>query len=219
MENKIQSAYHDSKNIYDDVLTQGSFLSKIYNKLFWNGTNDIEIANKLLSNIPDDFNENILDVPIGTAIFTYKKWSTLKNAKITCVDISNDMLDKAKERIKETNINFIQGDVGNLPFEDNTFEIVLSMNGFHAFPEKEKAFQEIWRVLKKGGKFIGCFYIRGESKITDFLVNNVLSKKGWFTPPFYTKDEILKLLSTKYNDINLNIDGSIVYFSCIKSLT
>ena len=217
MENKIQSAYKESKNIYDDILTHGSFLSKLYNKVFWGGTNDIEIANKLLSNIPDNFNGTILDIPVGTAIFTHNKWNSLKNSIITCVDISTDMLDKAKEKLKEENINLVRGDVGNLPFEDDYFDIILSMNGFHAFPDKDKAFKEIWRVLKKGGYFIGCFYVKGESKITDFLVNNILSKKGWFTPPFSTKEEFKELLSSKYFNINFNVDGSIIYFSCIKS--
>lgn len=43
---KIQHAYHDSKNIYDDVLTQRSFLSSLYIKLFWGETDDNEIAKK-----------------------------------------------------------------------------------------------------------------------------------------------------------------------------
>ena len=126
------------------------------------------------------------------------------------------MLEKAKEKIDEPNINYIRGDVGNLPFEDNSFDIILSMNGFHAFPNKDKAFAEITRVLRKGGYLIGCFYIKGEGKITDWLVSNILSKKGWFNPPFYNKNEVEQLLSSKYFNINLNNDGSIIYFSCIK---
>lgn len=46
MADKIKSAYQTSKNIYDDVLTQGSIFSKLYIKLFWNGTDDNEIAKK-----------------------------------------------------------------------------------------------------------------------------------------------------------------------------
>ena len=217
MENKIQSAYQDSKNYYDDILTHNGFLSKLYNNIFWSGTNDLEIADILLSNIPDNFSGKILDIPVGTAVFTKNKWNNLKDSIITCVDISIDMLNQAKEKLKQPNINLIKGDVGNLPFEDNYFDIILSMNGFHAFPDKEKAFKEIYRVLKKGGFFIGCFYIKGESRITDWLVNNILSKKGWFSPPFYTKEEVHQLLSSKYFDINLNNNYSIIYFSCIKS--
>ena len=217
MEKKIQKAYEDSKNVYDDILTHDSFLSKIYNKIFWNGVNDNEISDKLLSNIPNDFSGKILDIPVETVIFTSKKWNNLKKSNIICVDISIDMLSIANKRINQPNISLIKGDVGQLPFEDNFFDIVFSMNGFHAFPDKEKAFNETWRVLKKGGYFIGCFYIKGESKITDWLINTILSKKGWFSPPFYTKDEIKNLLSLKYFDIKIYNDGSIAYFSCIKS--
>ena len=92
----------------------------------------------------------------------------------------------------------------------------LSMNGFHAFPEKKKAFKETYRVLKPGGKFIACFYIKGKSKITDWLVKNILSKKGWFTPPFPTEEQLKKILNHLYKDIDLHIDGSMVYFCCTK---
>lgn len=49
MADKIQSAYESSKNIYDDVLTQGNFFSRMYIKIFWSGTDDNEIARKVLS--------------------------------------------------------------------------------------------------------------------------------------------------------------------------
>lgn len=38
--------------------------------------------------------------------------------------------------------------MGALPYEDGTFDIVLSLNGFHAFPDKEAAYREVFRVLK-----------------------------------------------------------------------
>ena len=63
----------------------------------------------------------------------------------------------------------VQGDVGKLPTENETFDMVLSMNGFHTFPDKDKAFQETWRVLKKDGTFIACFYIKEKSRVTDWL--------------------------------------------------
>lgn len=81
-------------------------------------------------------------------------------------------------------VTCMQGDVGKLTLADESVDIVVSMNGFHAFPDKKKAFLETYRVLKSGGRFIACFYIKGESKVTNWLVKIVLSKKGWFTPPF-----------------------------------
>ena len=217
MGDKIKNAYHDSKDIYDDVLTQGNFLSKLYIKFFWSGTDDNEIARKVLSYVPDDFDGTLLDVPVGTAVFTEEKWKGLKNAKITCLDYSVDMLEKAKRRLEDcSHISFIQGDVGQLPFADEECDIVMSMNGFHAFPDKEKAFQETCRVLKKGGSFIACFYIRGKSKRTDWLVKNILSKKGWFTPPFPDEEELVRKLHELYVTVEYYVDGSIVYFKCMK---
>lgn len=61
--------------------------------------------------------------------------------------------------------------------EDETFDIVLSMNGFHTFPDKMKAFQETYRVLKPGGDFIACFYIKGKAKQTDWLVKIFYQRK------------------------------------------
>lgn len=217
MADKIQDAYESSKNIYDAVLTQGNFFSRMYIKLFWSGTDDNEIARKVLSYIPDDFSGKLLDVPVGTAVFTQRKWSSLKNANITCLDYSTDMLEQAKRRLDgKAHINFIQGDVGNLQMDDESFDIVLSMNGFHAFPDKQKAFRETCRVLKSGGDFIACFYIRGKSKKTDWLVKNILAKKGWFTPPFQTEEELKNTLQKMYKEVELHVDGSMAYFHCVK---
>ena len=217
MADKIKEAYHSSKDIYDDVLTQGNFFSRLYIKLFWSGTDDNEIARKVLACIPDDFEGAILDVPVGTAVFTERKWKALPKAQITCLDYSEDMIAQAKKRLQgRPNISCVQGDVGALPMEDAAFDIVLSMNGFHAFPDKEKAFQETWRVLKPGGRLIACFYIRGKSWLTDQLVKQVLSRKGWFTPPFQTEEELRKMLQRMYREIELHVDGSMVYFCCTK---
>ena len=217
MADKIQDAYESSKNIYDGVLTQGNFFSRMYIKLFWSGTDDNEIARKVLSYIPDDFSGKLLDVPVGTTVFTQRKWSTLKNAHITCLDYSTDMLEQAKRRLDgQAHINFIQGDVGNLQMDDESFDTVLSMNGFHAFPDKQKAFSETCRVLKSGGDFIACFYIRGKSKRTDWLVKNILAKKGWFTPPFQTEEELKNTLQKMYKEVELHVDGSMAYFHCVK---
>lgn len=217
MADKIKKAYRSSKNIYDDVLAQKNFLSKLYDTLFWSGTDDNEIARKMLSSIPDDFSGTLLDVPVGTAVFTHKKWASLRNAHITCLDYSEDMIALATERLKDcAHVVCVQGDVGKLPMKDASFDIVFSMNGFHAFPDKSKAFQEMWRVLKPDGKLAACFYIKGKSKITDWLVNNILTKKGWFTPPFQTEEELKEILGKHYRKLDMRVDGSIVYFECKK---
>ena len=219
MADKIKRSYKQSRNIYDDIITHKTWWSKLYNRLFWHNVDDNEIAADLLANINHDFSGKLLDVPVGTAVFTYRKYKRLPNADITCLDYSEDMLAQAKDRFDTNhieNITMIQGDVGNMPFEDHTFDIVLSMNGFHAFPDKEKAFDEVFRVLKPGGRFIACFYIRGQSRISDTLVHYILSKKGWFTPPFETRESLKARLETRYHIDKYESEGAIVSFVVTK---
>jgi len=218
MGDKIKSAYRKSKNIYDDVLTQSKWWSRLYIRFFW-GVDDIEITKKLFDLLPDDFGGALLDVPCGTINLTAGKYAKLKNARITCLDYSEDMLEGAKTQIEKHGlscISLMQGDVGNMPLESAVFDAVLSMNGFHVFPDKEKAYAEIARILKPGGIFLGCFYIRGERKRSDFVVNAILSKKGWFTPPFQTKNEVLATLQKYYSNVELFNDKSMTWFKCTK---
>ena len=213
----IKESYHKSRNMYDDVLTQSKWWSKLYIRLFWSGADDNEIAEKVLSYIPEKFSGRLLDVPVGTAVFTHRKYAALQNADITCLDYSEDMLKQAKQRLaNQKNIQLVQGDVGHLQFPNRSFDIVLSMNGFHAFPDKRSAFRETYRVLKHGGKFIGCCYICGESGITDTLVSKILVRKGWFTPPFDTAAKLRCRLETVYDLIEFHVEGSMVYFCAIK---
>jgi len=137
------------------------------------------------------------------------------------MDYSNDMLEIAKARFKNNGLNNIeckQGDVGNIPFENETFDLVLSMNGFHVFPDKEKAFSEIKRVLKNNGLFIGCFYVKGINKRTDWFIKNIYVKSGTFTPPFYTKNDITEKLNKEYKELELWNVGSIICFKCNKKI-
>ena len=94
----------------------------------------------------------------------------MKQAEITCLDYSEDMLVQARVRFEKEgirNVQAVQGDVGALPFADGSFDTVLSMNGIHVFPNKEKAWSEIRRVLKPDGSLVACFCIKGESRISD----------------------------------------------------
>ena len=219
MSDKIQDSYRQSRNIYDDVLTRSTWWSRVYMDLFWNGVDDNEIARKVLSYIPDNFAGKLLDVPVGTGVFTAAKYARMLRADIIGLDYSQDMLNQARVRFRQErigNCRLIQGDVGALPFADGTFDIVLSMNGFHAFPNKEKAYSEVNRVLKPGGRLVGCFCIQGESRRTDWLMKRILSRKGWFTPPFETFDSLMERLAAGYRLDEYHKEGSIVYFAVTK---
>ena len=104
MADKIKSSYKFSKSFYDDAITQGKWWSKLYFKLLWGGVDDNEIARRVLSWIPDDFKGRLLDVPVGTAVFTTEKYKRMKQADITCLDYSQDMLEQAEYRFRGAGI-------------------------------------------------------------------------------------------------------------------
>ncbi len=216
MADKIQSSYKSSKSFYDIIITHSTWWSKLYSKIVWKGADNNIIAKKLLDGIPNEYTGKILEVPVGTGIFVFEKYNKMKNADITCLDYSEDMLSLAKERLNGENIKLIQGDVGNLPFKDESFDIVLSMNGFHVFPDKDKAFFEISRVLKKNGRLYSSFYIEGKGKLTDVIAKNILAKKGWLTAPFDTEQSVKERLSKEFKLEFLACDGSLIYFSATK---
>lgn len=217
MADRIESAYRTSKGFYDMVLTQGNVFSRLYFRVFWGGVDDVEIARSVLSHVPDDFSGDLLDVPVGTAVFTQDRWLLLEDARIVCLDYSRDMLEQAKVRLGSgRHISFVQGDVGDLPMGDGSFDVVVSMNGFHVFPDKERAFDETWRVLRPGGMFVACFYIKGKSRRADWLARNILSRKGWFTPPFQTEEELREKLAGMYREVEIDVVGSMVSFRCLK---
>ena len=179
-----------------------------------------DYTEKVLSAIPDDFDEVLLDVPAGTGVLTFEKYARLKRVTIVAVDYSLGMLHEGKKRLELHNIgnvNFIRGDVGNLPVKDSSIDLCVSMNGLHAFPQKELAFDEIYRVLKPEGKFVGCFYITGKRELTDFLVGAALSRSGSFTRPFYDELGALSLLETGFRLNSKGNNGSIFHFDAHRS--
>ncbi|PID99680.1 MAG: SAM-dependent methyltransferase [Acidobacteria bacterium] len=216
MADKVQTAYQQSLSVYDDVITGRKWWSQLYLKLFWDGVDDNKIAKQVLSYIPNDFSGKLLDVPVGTGVFTQQRYQQLSAADIQALDYSSEMLDIAKQRFVDlSNVTLVQGDVGDLPYPDDHFDIVLSMNGFHVFPDKEKAWSETTRVLKTGGLFMGCFYVANQSKRTDLIVK-LLSLKGWFTPPFETMESLKNKLTSRYSEIELSVEGANAYFCAVK---
>ena len=161
----------------------------------------------------------MLEVPVGTGVLTMPVYKTLPNAEITCLDYSADMMAVAQHRAEKMglpNIQFRQGDVGALPFADGSFDLVLSLNGFHAFPDKVAAYQEVFRVLKPGGIFCGCFYIQGENKRTDWFIEKLYTPKGFFTPPYETADSLKNRLESMSSQVSVNTVESMGCFTCVK---
>jgi ubiquinone/menaquinone biosynthesis C-methylase UbiE len=215
---KIRAGYKEIAGGYDTLLSTQNLWAKLACKLIW-GFPDTAYAGKLLSLLPEDFSGRLLDIPVGTGLFTCETYAKMKYAQLVCADYSEDMLAHAKRRLADAgieNADCVRCDVGTLPFTDASFDIVLSMNGFHAFPDKEAAYEEIYRVLKTDGTFLGCFYVRGETRRTDWFVRNIYVPRGYFTPPFETLASLRLSLEKRYRSVQMWSVGAIAWFCCVK---
>lgn len=221
---EIQNAYKylgKEATFYDGMITCSTIPGSAVCKIVWNMNKEINTRylEMALSGIPENFNGKMLEVPVGTGVLTMPVYKTLPDAEIHCLDYSADMMATAQRRAENTgiqNIQFRQGDVGALPYEDNSFDLLLSLNGFHAFPDKDAAYREVYRVLKPGGIFCGCFYIAGQNKRTDWFIDHLYAPKGFFTPPFETIGSLYKRLSNMYEDVKLETVESMACFVCQK---
>ena len=221
---QIRNAYRTTgtnASFYDGMITCSTVPGKLICGIVWNMGKEKNLAylEQALSGIPEDFGGKLLEVPVGTGVLTMPVYRDLPHADITCLDYSADMMASAQEKAKFMglqNVRFQQGDVGDLPFEDNSFDIVLSLNGFHAFPDKMAAYRETYRVLKRGGIFCGCFYVQGGCRRTDWFIRHLYQPKGFFTPPYETESSLRKRLADMYSKVTVSSVEGIATFRCVK---
>jgi SAM-dependent methyltransferase len=91
--------------------------------------------------------------------------------RVTGVDMTPEMLSKAKAaavEMKATNVEFVPGEAEGLPFEDESFDVVISNGVIDLIPDKDAVFSEIHRVLRPGGRI----------QIADVTIQNPVSEEG-----------------------------------------
>ena len=77
------------------------------------------------------------------------------NGKVYGVDMTEEMIEKARDLTDKygfNNVEFRLGDIDNLPFEDKSFDIIISNCVINLAPDKKKVFKEAFRVLKENGR-------------------------------------------------------------------
>ena len=126
---------------------------------------------------------NVLEIGCGTGIVTFGVADSVD--KITAVDISPKMIKVAREKADNyysNNINFDVQDGCNLPYQDESFDVVLMFNLLHFLKEPALQIRESYRVLKKGGFLItatDCYGDQASLKVKIWLkLQTILNKVG-----------------------------------------
>jgi SAM-dependent methyltransferase len=90
---------------------------------------------------------------------------------VTGIDMTPEMLDKSRATAAEMgvdNVRFIEADAERLPFDDHSFDVVISNGVIDLIPDKDAVFSEIFRVLVPGGRI----------QVADVTIQRPVSEEG-----------------------------------------
>lgn len=128
-------------------------------------------------------------------------------------ELYQELVDKAKAK----GYNVVQGDIRNLPFEDETFGLLVDTSTIDHIPDYEKALKEYYRVVKRGGNLLLVTWVL--LKDEDFLSN----EDSYGNPQYYFAYEKFKENLKKYFIIEQhaffnykNNCGILTWFKCKK---
>lgn len=175
-------------------------------KSFWDKTADYydiaELTNRSVNEQMARAVENeipagalVLDCAAGTGTLSM---AAAKNAKhVTCTDMSKEMLIKAMKKARRLgiyNISFAKRDITALKDPDNRYDAVIAGNVLHLLDDPQKAFSELVRVTKLGGKVIIPTYLQGEAGAFGLLIK-LWGVLGFECKKVFTVDEYLNFIA------------------------
>ncbi len=128
----------------------------------------------------------VLETASGTGIVTRALMRSLSTgASVVATDLNQPMLDHAAEQMSSNRLSWQKVDAQALPFPDEAFDAAVCQFGVMFFPDKQKAYREVRRVLKPGGRFI--FNVWDKIKHNEFadLVSTAVAELFPDDPPLF----------------------------------
>ena len=115
------------------------------------GTNHVNVQQKILTNFLPYIHGKVLDIATGTG-FVAKYIKQKTESDVYGIDFCPDMIMMAQKNPQD--VNFIIGDVHELPFEKHALDVIICSYGFYWFEDSNKVIYEINNALKPNGIFI-----------------------------------------------------------------
>lgn len=161
MENdKVEDAFNDASDKYDKYRKQA-----IPNmELYYNTA--IELTQKYDK-------PKILDLGAGTGILTQLLHEKHPESDITLLDLSVQMLNKAKDKFKKQNFKYIIADYLSYDYNEKYDVVISSLSIHHLTDEKkQELYKKVYSILNDGGIFINADEVYGQSEETEQIFKN-----------------------------------------------
>jgi arsenite methyltransferase len=116
--------------------------------------------------------ERVLDLGCGAGTDSLVAAQMVEpEGRVAGIDMTPEMLGKARTAaaaMAQENVEFVEGEAERLPFEDATFDVVISNGVIDLIPDKDAVFSELYRVLVPGGRI----------QVADVTIQNPVSEEG-----------------------------------------
>ncbi len=140
--------------------------------------------------------ETVLDLGSGAGFDCFLAATRVGDkGRVIGVDMTPEMLEKAREnarKVNSTNVEFRLGEIENLPVADRSVDVVISNCVINLSPEKRRVFNEIFRVLKSGGRLMVSDIVLLK-ELPDVLKNSIEAYVGCLSGALL-KDEYIRTI-------------------------
>jgi SAM-dependent methyltransferase len=194
--------------IYDMVAC-----NRFYNWLMWGYS--IKDYATLCEDVLNSSSEGwALDLACGSLAFTAEVYANFSNRPVVFLDQSLKLLRKGKSRLERLkgsiseNMFFLHADALQLPFKDNIFNAVISLNLLHCIDDVKTALKEIKRVLTHGGNSAITTLVQSSRWSNRYL--NMLAGSGALISR--SLDNILSTFNDMEMPITHKIKGNLAFF-------
>ncbi len=162
--------------------------------------------------------KEVLEIATGPGLLA--KHVAYASKSMIATDYSQGMINEACKGTYSKKLKFEVADATNLPYPDNSFDVVLIANALHVMPCPEKALLEINRVLRKDGILISPNFVGHKKGAISKLWSGILKIAGIKFEHQWTPDEYLKWLEEHGWNITfsklLPSRISLMYAECIR---